>query len=104
MIFRTDSDIVNTKISSRYLQLEQEISQYSSSISKDYLETIRRQKENLLQLVADRKNVIDDAVLRLKEQIRSSRKNLSDLYATNDLATDSEDLSNPYLTSCRNFS
>ena len=93
MIFRTDSDIVNTKIAARYLQLEQEISKYSSSISKEYLENIRKQKDGLFKLIVERKNIIEDAIGKLREQIRSSRKNLADLYATNDLANDSEDIS-----------
>ena len=96
-MYKADSDIVNTKIATRYLQLEQDITKYSSSISKEYLDNIKKQKDDLYKLIAERRNLIEDAIIRLRDQIRISRKNLSDLYATNDLDTDSEKISNFYV-------
>lgn len=78
---RLDSEIINTEIANRYLQIEQDVNHFTNLSENERKKLMNHQKSKILDQIIDRGLVINTSAQNLRElinEVKKLRKNHSD--------------------------
>ena len=91
-LFKVQSEITNTKVANKYLEIEKEIQHFGTNVTRDKEIYIRQKKEYLLSQILERQSTLETTIKRVKEQSRKTLRQHEEAGEGIRLASGSEDI------------